>query len=50
MMVYTKVPRQRTFRKFATAKSAATWVKSNAEKFISIRYAHGFVIVNHFAR
>jgi hypothetical protein len=50
MMVYTKTPRVRMFSKFKSTKQAASFVKGLGTRYISARIAHGYIIVNHFAR
>lgn len=50
MMVYTKAPRVMTFHTFTSSKQAARFVRGLGEKFLSIRHAHGRIIINHYAR
>lgn len=53
MMVYTKIPRKMTFRTFTSKKRAATWLRLNAEKVISVRfpsYDPSLIVVNHYMR
>jgi hypothetical protein len=50
MMVYTKTPRVRTFRAFASTKQAASFVRGLGERFLSVRHNSGYILVNYYAR